>query len=50
MKTCFVETNCKVIHISINSKMLKQKYQYSIVKQLQGKRIINWCKEPSALT
>ena len=34
MKTCFVETNCKVIHFSINNKMFKRKYQYSIVKQL----------------
>lgn len=36
MKTCVVEFKRKVIHISINSKMFKRKYQYSIVKQLSA--------------
>ena len=51
MKTCFVETNRKVIHFSINSKMLDRKYQYIIVKQLSAgwltivSRLANNCRQ-----
>lgn len=51
MKTCFVETNCKVIHFSINNKMFRRKYQYIIVKQLSAVwltivgRLANNCRQ-----